>query len=663
MEDAENKIPVRILLDGEAIFTSFFYSEGLPKLDFDDVVASKELLMEVGTDVIINENNRVIKSKRKTPVQIFRNPILRAKRYFVLDGNRPEPLYPPSTKGWLSRVDKTGNEVFMFIHGIKDDQKLWLSVVDRNNSQIYEAHPILPFESGVLELSDEFEEYASTFGSLRSFNRAEKWMENILEGAPPSWNDLARIVEDIYVPNLRIGKNMRETMEQLVPASYSRNIRKQIMAFLALIADWKIPDEDPVQYFDRIYPLDVLYTLLMGYVLSLLSEDRVPSYVRIIQESAQSHLAVGSRPMRSSSREDPWILAQHKIMEETSYGVQTSLRYSSRLNEAGDIVVGLPISEAQAGLNPEFWEDRFLLMATAFRLVTTLRPKALGLVRLIDTTRAHQWPHKHMKWSLNVGGGEYREMQIQMMEMPPAAADRVTRLRPNVVEVEWSKHRINADLYAGKKNQWRIPMGRIIGSLKGRKTIRKLKNEFGAWNGKNVHSPTLEWVRCLDATSNLGYLADLEQSDYLEQIGLTLDGLSSSLNELKEKSIVDIQYAPTFVDLVSMVLVAQGPSERICSLSRSILKHTPSATLNLGNGADWFMAITRLPIRIARRFELELPREAAMEELNLTCHRARSFRSYQWKFYQRILKQDRTWDNDVSAMLSQIRLPPPEDEV
>ena len=147
----------------------------------------------------------------------------------------------------------------------------------------------------------------------------------------------------------------------------------------------------------------------------------------------------------------------------------------------------------------------------------------------------------------------------------------------------------------------------------------------------------------------------------MKHLNLTSEEFHSTLAELYSNSIIDIQYVPFLVDLVSIAVIAQGPPNHICSLARGFLKHLPSATVNLGKKESWLLALIRLPATAARQIMSELPEVAASLGITLTCYRALTFRSYQWDFYQRILREDGTWDDDVSAMLSQIRLPYPDD--
>ena len=663
MKNQKGMLQILVLEDERVQSASLSYDVTGPKFQLGNGEYLKGVeTFKIKSDLFVDEENNSVLESKKQPIEIYAEPILSVRRSYTLDGNRPEFLYPPSTRGWLSRIDRSGEEALLFVHRIVNETKLWLVVVHKKNWEILEAHPIFPFECSILEIADEFDEYVSVLKSRTDISDARKWMHGVLSSTSPSWEDMARITDDVYIPNLRLGSDARETMEQLVPESYLSDIREQIMAFLTLASKWEVPPEDPVDYFNRILPLDVLYILLLGYVICKLSEEGIPPYVQIIQKSSQHALATPSRPLTDTFRVDSWSLAHHRISERIPNAIKTPMKYAKQLNESGEVVVKLPVTKNEAARSQKAWVERFLLMAAGFRIRTELKPRSVGLVKLIDITRAHQWPHKHMKWSASIAGRSYKEPHIQIMEMPPLAAERIVRARPNIVETEWSASKVNASLYDINKGEWRVPFGRISNAARGSQTLRKIGNEFGVWKGKEAYSPTLKWVKCLDATANLGYLADLEWTDYLNHFSITSAELHSALVEMKDKSIIDLHYTPVFRDLVTVAIVGQGPPVRVCSLTRGFLKHTPSATVSIGRNSEWFLIMTRLPSSGAHRVISSLPAIASEEEITLTCHRTMSYRSYLWKFYQRLLREDGTWDDDVTAMLSQIRLPPPDDE-
>jgi hypothetical protein len=296
-------------------------------------------------------------------------------------------------------------------------------------------------------------------------------------------------------------------------------------------------------------------------------------------------------------------------------------------------------------------------MGIGVMLRALLRPPALGLKRIAYMGFAHKWPTIHMKWSSNIGSEGYREPSVQILEMPPDSVEAALRARPNLLTVDWTGTSVNEQLYDARSKAWRVPISRITRSIQGRRTLRRLGNEFGAWKGSRTNIPTHLWAKALDATANLKFLANLEQDKYVEYMGLTRSELLHALQEMKEKGIITVTYVPNVLDLMTVAVIAQGKAANVCSLSRAFLKYSPTATVHLAKEGEWLLALSRQPMSTAHHLMAILPEEAAKHGITLRCNRTTSFRSYQGRFYTRMLREDGNWETDISPMLSQIRVP------
>ncbi|MFW9911415.1 MAG: hypothetical protein ACFFEU_03035 [Candidatus Thorarchaeota archaeon] len=599
------------------------------------------------------------KQRIKSPIKVKAVPCLMAERSFILDGSRPEPLYPPSTSGWFSRIAKRGRRVTIFLHEMAEEKGYWLSIWDTKAKEFLEAHPILPFEKGILEVSEETDEYNNMFRELSSASRseAEKWIDNVLSGAPPDWYELSQITNDVYVPGLRIGSDMKSTLDLLVPKSFDSDARTQVMAFLGAIVKGHQPNEDPVSYFEKFQSKEVLRTLLMGHLDCVLSGEQPPSYVRIMQESSLQRAGTPVMTVSESLDADPWHRAYYKIYEGLLKTFDTALKYSEKLNSSGKLILNLPVTRAQAAKSRKRWIERFKLLTIGIRPRSLLRPSSLGLIRVAYTGFAHQWPTLHMRWSATIGSSGYRQPSVQIMEMPPDSLEVALRARPSLMRVDWTGNAVNESLYDNRSENWKIPVGRIMRSLDGKRTLRRLGNEFGAWRGSKTYSPTEIWAKALDATSNLLYLSDLEQEKYVRYRGLSRSQLHSALDEMMGKGIIDTTYFPVIPRLMMVAVIAQGHASNVCSLGRAFMKYSPTATVHLAKKGEWLLALSRQPTSTAHHLIATLPAQAAERGIALRCNRLTSFRSYTWSFYRRLLKEDGSWENDVTHMLSQIRVP------
>lgn len=656
-------------MDGTAKYAQLSYNEEGPVLiEEGSTYARWQDLghILIGEEINLDTTGNRKKLRIEPPMKVKPIPCLKTERLFILDGSRPEPLYPPSTSGWYSRIAKKGRRAAIFLHEMVEEKGYWLSIWDARAKEFLEAHPILPFEKGALEVSEETDEYNEMFRELSSATKseAEKWINNVLSGAPPDWNGLSQITNDVYVPGLRVGSDMKSTLDLLVPKSFDSDTRTQVMAFLGAIVKGHQPDEDPVSYFERFQSKQVLRTLLMGHLDCVLSGEQPPSYVRIMQESSLQRAGTPVTTIKESLDADPWHRTYLQIYDRFPKIFDTTLMYSHMLNSSGKLIPNLPVTRAQAAKSRKKWIERFKLLGGGIMLRSILRPSSLGLVRVAYTGFAHQWPTIHMRWSATIAGSGFRQPIAQIMEMPYDSLEVALRARPSLMRVDWTGTTVNESLFDIKSRTWRIPVGRIMRSLDGKRTLRRLGNEFGAYRGSKTHSPTEVWVKALDASSNLLYLSDLEQDKYVEYRGLSRSQLLSALEEMRDRGIIDTRYIPTTIPGLMMVAtIAQGNASNVCSLGRSLMKYSPTATVHLAKNGEWLLALSRQPTSTAHHLIASLPAEAAERGIALRCNRLTSFRSYTWSFYKRLLKDDGSWENDVTQMLSQIRVPYHEEAV
>jgi hypothetical protein len=662
VDNQRSGIPIRIPSEGSYVSAILRYGPKGPTLETEskkEIPAPSHRTSFVIKQIIVNEAGRTEIEAIKPMPEIILEPILRVEGGYAEEHIHPEPYYPPSTNGWAGRVSDDYAKAVFFVHESVETSKYWLSIVDPKSNRIFEAHLILPFEAGILIYREEFDNYSAAIRQLSVNDRtwAAQWIKEILDGPPPTWQELAKITKDVYIPNLQLGETMRATLEKIIPASFGSVIREQIMAFIGLITRWTYPNEDPIPYFKKIESVPVLRVLLMGHLWCLVGDSAPPPYIRILLDSESYRLGAPALTTRESAQKNSWIRAHWQINERLPRFSNTSRKHATQLNASKKIITSLPVSKSEAARSRKKWIERFRLQTEGLLLRSNIRPRSLGLIRVASLTAAHQWPHKHMRYSTSVGTGGYRDPHIQIMEMPKSSYEAVLRARPSIVSIDWSAFRVNSHLFNEKTQSWRSAPSRILKALDGKRSIRRLGNEFGAWKGTQIFRPKKEWAQALDATANLSYLATFEYEGYLDQFGLTPKSLSESLEDLRDRGIIDIAYLPNLTDLLSIVILAQGDSNATCSLARSLLKYAPSATSMLGKNGEWLLALCRMPAPEAHQLMATLPDAAVNRNVTLRCNRTLSLRSYTWDFYQRLLRSDGSWEDDVSAMLSQIRIP------
>ena len=128
------------------------------------------------------------------------------------------------------------------------------------------------------------------------------------------------------------------------------------------------------------------------------------------------------------------------------------------------------------------------------------------------------------------------------------------------------------------------------------------------------------------------------------------------LFKLYKLGVVDISYDIDIdAQLVSIATIVQGTPEHLTSLIESFLKHTPTTLAMLNNESNTGIILSTLTEEAAYELVTNLPRNGIQKGLTIRCMRPTAFRSFTIDLYRRLLRDDNTWDDDVSAYLSQAR--------
>jgi hypothetical protein len=94
---------------------------------------------------------------------------------------------------------------------------------------------------------------------------------------------------------------------------------------------------------------------------------------------------------------------------------------------------------------------------------------------------------------------------------------------------------------------------------------------------------------------------------------------------------------------------------KIQSMANAFLQNTPTSLAMIGSEGKNAIILSRLPEDQMHELTSTLPQVAYENGIAVRCMRPRSYRSYRSSLFQRLLKADGTWDDDVSALLSQAR--------
>ncbi len=621
-------------------------------------LASGDTAYEVSNEIVVDENGVSKNIPLMKAARVVLKPISMTMRLYSAEAKRPsDDLYPPPSQGWTSRMTKNGKEALIVVQKMQSNERYWLTIVNTATADVHESHAIHKYEASIITMMDDVDADDEMYQSIsaKESESAVTRALGILDGPPPTWEDIASLANQVRIQGLMIGRNMRETVSQLVPKEFPSEVREEIMAFLAWSTRKGLPDKDPVRFFTNTESLRLFSNLYAGHLLCLLAGLPPPPYVRLMKLGASDRLPPLTRPPTESEEKTPWSMAFRKIWEQFPDWTGKAIKYAMDLNADGDVVVGLPVTSATAMGSRRAWGERLALAKHGLYLTPYIEPQSLGLRHLIYVGAAHRWPHNHLAFSARLSNDVGRPPNLQVMYMPPSAAERVMRARPSIEEIEWSGSSTNLALYDEGKRKWKISIPRTMRSIEGTRTIRRLRNEFGGWQGKTPWKLSKNEAIILDLTSRGISLDDLEADRFWLYHGITKEQFSSTLAKLKKSGILRLQYSPTPVGLSSVFIMAHGEPGHVCAMVRGFLSQTPTTTARVSRNGKSCYLISRVPDDALHELVAVLPARAQEFGIEARCMPITAYQGYLQNIYTRLLNEDGSWDDDVSAMLSQIR--------
>ena len=596
------------------------------------------------------------------PKDITPKPVVQLKPKLVVQhpytntsGQFIEDIFPPSTSGFYGRLLNGKKDASYFVHRVKDSPRFWLAIVDPLTNRIFATHYIQPYEAEALALIDDQRiDRRQINESIASSTKTREEILSILDSPAPSWEDLSKILEGVSISNLQIGGTVRETYNRIVPTAFPEAIREELMAFLAYVVRSDIPD-DPLTYWYGFSSIRLLQTLLLGHTMHLIDESDWPPYVKLMILAARGQLEAPKRAVSDSVLSEPWFVFSQKCAEYLPSWKDIAIQRAKTLNESDRIVLGLPTTKGVAKRTKKSWKKRFAEISPGLRVRGQVATSSLGLVELVYLGAAYRWPHRHMKFIARLGSTSENPPHLQVMLMPHNAAERIRRTLPSIINVAWSARTSNLDLFDDETHSWHVPVQRIVDSIDKRSSIRKLKNRFGKKGVSETYSMSKADAKVVDLVSEGVDLSYLEIPEYLMNLGLSKGMIRRRLKNLINRRIISLTYEVSDANLVSLAIVMQGNSENITSLITELLQNTPTSYARIDKTGESGVILSRLPEISIHEIAAKLTSHGSSQDLNIRCMRPTAFRGYTSNLYQRLLKDDGTWDDDVSAFLSQAR--------
>ncbi|TFF93338.1 hypothetical protein EU546_06335 [Candidatus Thorarchaeota archaeon] len=318
---------------------------------------------------------------------------------------------------------------------------------------------------------------------------------------------------------------------------------------------------------------------------------------------------------------------------------------------------GLPVTREQAKQSRKKLHERFELIRSGLMIRGHVYPRPLGLTRAVYVGRAYTWPNRFTAWSVRLGDKHSDRTWLHVWMMPPKAFSRVTRVIRNAREITWSGESINLNLYDPDSDSWTVNMRWLKYYTSGASTLQKLLDEWGRGNEKPYHSLNRDQAKALDMMHYGLQLYDLELGAIQDYLGLTTDEIWEHASQLEKAGVLDLTYRPSTWKTVSVASIATGPEDRVYSMVRGFLKHTPNSSVMLTDKGTRCILLSRLPPSALYDFATQMPETAAENDINLRIMETIEYRTYTANLFQRIMREEGSWDSDVSEITSQVSLP------
>lgn len=585
------------------------------------------------------------------------NPTLAVIRPYAADkGQVVEDIFPSSTGGFYGRLRAGKADAVYTVHAIESDSRFMLLIGNHQSGSIYESQVIQPYEAEALGLIDGQEHQNMWYEDFWSGKKEtlRKEIRRVLDGPSPSWDEVSNLLSEVSIPNLQLGETTRETVSQLVPSAFSESDREQLEAFLAYIMLDRISMEEVIVPSSHIDALPMFGTLMRGHFRCIVDKQDWPPYLKLMLLASRGQLEQPKVTLDEAASEIGRKLVQ-KVIEICPDWFAIASKSAQELNNSNKFLPRLPVTKSQAMRSRKKWKIRLSAISYGLRARSHVNHSIIGLNDLIYLGAAYRWPHRHMRFITRLGITNENPPHLHVMSMPPPSVERVMRVLPQCIKIFYSTRVVNHGLFNENDSQWEVPIDKIVISISKRVSMRRFSRRFFAKKRIDTFQIQPDEAKVLGLLSAGIYLESLEAQGYFKYWDLDRKQVISSISRLQRNRVIDVVYEVDDVRLVSLASIVQGNSDSVISLVDSFLTYTPTSTVMLNKECDTGIILSRLPENDLHELASQLNRLDDERDVTIRCMRPRTFRSFSFDFYSRLLNSDGTWDDDVSAFLSQAR--------
>ena len=600
----------------------------------------------VNHKIVLDPTGNSTRMQLNAPVDLKLKPNLHVRRTYAPRMTQTDVVIsPPATEGWYGRMI-LGTEYFNYsIHtpsgGIDGKQIYWLFIFD-DNGTVYESYPIKYYEVETISLKDDIQnrDELLRIKLLKDSDSIRKHYLSILDGPPPPFDAVLRLVQG--TPNVipQLGNTLGETISSIVPSWIDESIRQEIILFLAWIVSGKAPQGDRIELFEKLITMITTRRLFGIHEFRRITNEKMLPYIRIL------HVILPNRGYQYERDHVERRLVSKIPFQYLSEVVPIAL---SDLNKRGKIIARIPdkISQNPMKITPD--ELRFLLYWGGLKLEVIPILPTIGLKELIYLGGAHQWPHRHTVWS---GFLEEHNSRFNSMYFPINSIERVKQANDRFLEVDRYLRHDNFSLY--RNGRWHIPEKKFLKTANRAVTVNELDKAFLTNQSTSTDLPTAKEAYILDISQDMLFVSNLESGRVKRVYGISTEEYVNALNSLYKRKIIKFQYSATNQPYVGLMVTLRGDRDKVLSITNSLMTYTPMSSARIIHEGDIVILLVRLPFYLIENL-IDLFKQNEYFGVDVDISVVSKIRAYRHNLFSRLHKDMKGWDDSVESVESQKR--------
>lgn len=577
-------------------------------------------------------------------------PIRRVIRGYDIDPTDSKEFYPPSTLGWYGHHRRTGRPAIYFVQESNWGTRRWLTIIDYEDLGILFSSPIKYFEAAGLWEVEVIEKWLIEKSTWIQERQKELtiYFEELLSRPAPNWKELSELTRGAPIKNAKIGRDLRETLDSIMPEGLDDWIRLQIMAFLAriLCSEPGLPKEDPIDMGYKFLPAYIFSNLMVRHLGNMLTDFPTPQYVRFVWIADEIAKKSGNYDMTFTNK------FLNLVLSSTA-----SMKISLAEEHAFEILDKIRELRIKAKTDVDAWLKRMKYAMSGVKVRGDINYKTLDLRRCVYLGRAYRWPHQHLSWFAELEEGKQFNTRFNMMLLPPRALLKVSRLI-SIETIDWTVRASNPRLL-DSSGRWHVAWNRLLNTMNTDTSYAQLKREYGP--GRSYADVISEnEAKYLDFM-NFGFtLSEVESRPEFQHISpIKWNVLRDNIHRFREHSLLynlhlydrssnTIRYSQL---LQGMMFILEGDAAGMLSLIRAMLHYTPSATPYLVEGFQRAYVMVRL-VRDEEKLAT-LVDSAKSNGVKLKLFDIKDYENYSRNILHRLWVAEGRWNEDVTGLLSQ----------